>query len=47
MVWSILYLVKAGHEYTFLGKRIWMDNMKMCPSRLVLCFSLKDYMTLT
>ena len=46
MVWSILYLVKAGHEYTFLGKRIWMDNMKMCPSRLVLCASLKDNMTL-
>ena len=34
-IWSILYLVKAGHEYTFLGKRIWVDNMKMCPSRLV------------
>ena len=46
MVWSVLYLVKAGHEYTFLGKRIWMDNMKMCPSRLVLCARLKDNMTL-
>ena len=34
-IWSILYLVKAGHEYTFLGKRIWVDNMKMCPSRLL------------
>ena len=32
-IWSVLYLVKAGHEYTFLGKKIWVDNMKMCPSR--------------
>ena len=35
IVWSFLYLVKAGHEYSFLGKRIFWDNMKMCPSRVV------------
>ena len=33
VVWSLLYLVKAGHERTFLGRKIWSDNMKMCPSR--------------
>ena len=34
VAWSVLYLLKAGHEYSFLGKRIFLDNMKMCPSRL-------------
>ena len=35
VIWSLAYLIKAAHEYTFLGKKIFVDNMKMCPSRVV------------
>ena len=38
VVWSFIYLVKAAHEYTFLGKKIFWDNMKMCPSRVIFLF---------
>lgn len=36
VIWSIIYLIKAVHEFTFLGKRIFLDNMIMCPSRFAL-----------
>ena len=36
VIWSTIYLIKAFHEFTFLGKRIFLDNMIMCPSRFVL-----------
>ena len=40
VIWSILYLIKALHELSFLGRRIWVDNMVMCPSRLAeVCFT--------
>ena len=33
VIWSVIYLVKAAHELSFLGKKIFLDNMAMCPSR--------------
>lgn len=33
VIWSVIYLLKAAHELSFLGKKIFLDNMAMCPSR--------------
>ena len=34
-VWSIIYLVIAVRERGFLGGEIFMENMQLCPSRVL------------
>ena len=41
VVWSLIYLVIAGRERSFLGGQIFKENMQLCPSRvlfLIACF---------
>ena len=33
VLWSLAYLFESAYEASFLGKKIWMDNLGMCPSR--------------
>ena len=43
-IWSFFHLVIAIREYGFLGKAIFMENMVLCPSRvlfLVACLLLQ------
>jgi hypothetical protein len=34
VVWSIVYLAIAAREFTFLGRKIFLQNMALCPSRV-------------
>ena len=41
IIWSIIYIVIAVHERTFLGHKLFWQNLKLCPSRcgfLMGCF---------
>ena len=41
VIWSFIYLIIAGRERSFLGGQIFLENMQLCPSRvlfLVACF---------
>ena len=41
LVWSVIYLAIAVRERSFLGGQIFMENMQLCPSRvlfLMACF---------
>ena len=41
VVWSLIYLIIAGRERSFLGGQIFKENMQLCPSRvlfLIACF---------
>jgi hypothetical protein len=33
VVWSLAYIFEALYELSFLGTKIWVENMGMCPSR--------------
>ena len=35
VLWSIVYLAIAVREYTFLGRKIFIQNMVLCPSRVI------------
>merc|ERR1719458_483414 len=42
LIWSVIYLLGAAHEASFLGRKIFLDNMVMCPSRVIFltgCFT--------
>ncbi len=36
VVWSLAYIFEALYELSFLGTKIWVENMGMCPSRYLL-----------
>ena len=36
---AILYILKALRELSFLGRKVFMENMKLCPSRVCFLFS--------
>ena len=38
VVWSIVYLAIAVREFTFLGYKIFLQNMALCPSRVLFLF---------
>ena len=41
VIWSIIYIAICARERTFLGNKIWVQNLKLCPSRcgfLMGCF---------
>ena len=41
IIWSIIYIGICARERTFLGNKIWVQNLKLCPSRcgfLIGCF---------
>lgn len=33
VVWALVYLVKAAREVTFLGPRLFLTTLSLCPSR--------------
>ena len=33
VVWSLLYLIKAAREATFLERKVYIQSMALCPSR--------------
>jgi len=35
VVWSLLYLIKAAREATFLERKVYIQSMALCPSRVV------------
>ena len=35
VIWSVLYLVKAAREATFLERKVYIQSMALCPSRVV------------
>jgi hypothetical protein len=35
VVWSLIYLFGAAHEWTFLGRKMFLSTIWMCPSRWV------------
>ena len=38
VIWSVLYLVKAAREATFLERKVYIQSMALCPSRVVFLF---------
>ena len=43
VIWSILYLVKAAREFTFLPLPIFIENMTLCPSRVTFLLGKKGF----
>ncbi len=37
-IWSIVYIAIAVREFTFLGYKIFFQNMALCPSRVIFLF---------
>ena len=35
VIWSVLYLAKAAREATFLERKVYIQSMALCPSRVV------------
>ena len=35
VIWSVMYIIKAVHEATFLTRKVYLQNMALCPSRVV------------
>ena len=38
VIWSLLYLIKAAREATFLERKVYIQSMALCPSRVLFLF---------
>ena len=39
VIFALLFLLKAIREFSFLGPKIFLENMQLCPSRVIFLFS--------